>query len=322
MIGSVRSFDRCRSFGPFKYSYIVAMCRSIDFEPLYFMLSLFLKMRRWSFLVVCLMSVWFPGEVFPQQNKKVGSKARRVVALSSLSADLVVSINPDVLIGVPGTSLTNQDLRFAGLKRVSNGRSQPSVELILGLEPDLVVGAEGFHYRVLESLDKLGVNTMSLKVDRWSSLEKSARVLADNIAGSKSLIPSLEKLCPVQGASTSSGSSVLIIAGTSPKLSPGQQSWSGSLLDRLGLVSSTEGLPGSSQFSGYITMSNERLLAVDPDKVIVVNPSGDPDQLVESLLPFLPRLSRSDFKIMEYYGLINPGSLSSIRKSCAALSSI
>ena len=66
-------------------------------------------------------------------------KARRVVVLSSLSADLVASINSDVLIGVPGTSLINNDPRYSALKRISNGRSQPSLELILALNPDLVI---------------------------------------------------------------------------------------------------------------------------------------------------------------------------------------
>ena len=134
-------------------------------------------MRRWTFLVFCLISCCFPSENIAQENKTGSEKARRVVALSSLSADLVVSINPDALIGVPGTSLTNQDSRYSGLKRVSNGRSQPSVELILALKPDLVIGAEGFHSRVLSSLKKLGVPTLAVKVNRWDKLEQASRTL-------------------------------------------------------------------------------------------------------------------------------------------------
>ena len=279
-------------------------------------------MRRWSLLVSCLLSLNFSGQAFAQGNDIKVEKARRVVALSSLSADLVVSINPDVLIGVPGTSLTNKDPRYSGLKRVSNGRSQPSVELILALNPDLVIGAEGFHSRVLNALNKLGVNTLAVKVNRWDRLEEASRTLEDRIVNAGSIDSQLSKLCPTQTSSKTSGTSVLILAGVSPKLSPGQQSWSGSLLDRLGLVNSTKGLPGSSEFSGYITMSNERLLAVKPEKVLVVNPSGDSEQTVRSLIPFFPGLKASDFKAMEYYGLINPGSLSSIQKACTALSSL
>ena len=279
-------------------------------------------MRRWALVVSCLLTLCFSGEVSGQQNEVEGKKSRRVVALSSLSADLVVSINPDVLIGVPGSSLTNQDPRYFGLRRVSNGRSQASVELILSLNPDLVIGAEGFHSRVLNALNKLGVQTLAIKVNRWDRLQQASRVLERRIVNAVSLDSRLSKLCPSKKSSISVGNSVLILAGVSPKLSPGQQSWSGSLLDRLGLVNSTRGLPGSSEFSGYITMSNERLLMIKPEKVLVVNPAGDSVQMVRSLIPFFPGLKVSDFKVMDYYGLINPGSLSSIEKACTALSSL
>ena len=268
------------------------------------------------------MSCCLPRESIAQENKTVGEKARRVVALSSLSADLVVSINPDALIGVPGTSLTNQDSRYSGLKRVSNGRSQPSVELILALKPDLVIGAEGFHSRVLTSLKKLGVSTLAVKVNRWEKLEQASRTLENKIVDSDSIQSKISKLCPSQKFSKSIRTSVLILAGVSPKMSPGQQSWSGSLLDRLGLANATKGLPGSSEFSGYITMSNERMLAIKPEKVLVVNPSGDATKTIESLSPFFPGLKKTDFKVMDYYGLINPGSLSSIKKACSNLSDL
>ena len=71
-------------------------------------------------------------------------------------------------------------------------------------------------------------------------------------------------------------------------------------------------------------MSNERLLAEKPEKV-VVNPPEDSEQTVRSLrslIRFFLGLKASDFKAMEYYGLINPGSLSSIQKACVALPSL
>lgn len=279
-------------------------------------------MRRCALFASCLLSLIISGQSFAQRKEIKVEKARRVVALSSLSADLVASINPDALIGVPGTSLTNKDPRFSGLKRVSSGRSQPSFELILALNPDLVIGAEGFHSRVLNALNELGVNTLAVQVNRWDRLEKVSRMLEDRIINAQSLDSRLSNLCPTRKSLKSTVSSVLILAGVSPKLSPGQRSWSGSLLDHLGLKNVTKGLPGSSDFSGYITMSNERLLAVKPNKVLVVNPSGDSEQTLRSLIPFFPGLKASDFKAMEYYGLINPGSLSSIQKACAALSSL
>jgi len=158
-------------------------------------------MRRWALVVSCLLTLCFSREVSAQQSEVEGKKARRVVALSSLSADLVVSINPDVLIGVPGSSLTNQDPRYSGLKRVSNGRSQPSVELILALNPDLVIGAEGFHSRVLNALNKLGVQTLAIKVNRWDSLEQASHTLEARIVNAGSIDSRLSQLCPSQKSS-------------------------------------------------------------------------------------------------------------------------
>ncbi len=279
-----------------------------------------MKIRHWSIFFSCFLSLTSPGVIYAQEVEDEVLKARRVVALSSLSADLVASINLDVLIGIPGTSLTNKDPRYSALKRVSNGRSQPSVELILALNPDLVIGAEGFHSRILNALNKLGIHTLAVKVNSLDRLEQVSRTLEELIVNAVSIDFRLKQLCPSRKLSNSSSISVLILAGVAPKLSPGQQSWSGSLLDHFGLENSTKWLPGSSEFSGYITMSNERLLAMNPDKVLVVNPSGDSAKAVQSLLPFFPRLNASDFVVMEYYGLINPGSLSSIRNACTELS--
>ena len=112
---------------------------------------------------------------------------------------------------------------------------------------------------------------------------------------------------------------ILILAGMSPKLSPSKNSWSGSLLERVNLNNVTTNFKGNSQFSGYITMSNERLLTVNPSKVLIVNPSGSHNDQYSSLSKFFPDLMRSDFIAFNYYGLINPGSLQSISGACSKL---
>ena len=88
------------------------------------------------------------------------------------------------------------------------------------------------------------------------------------------------------------------------------------------MINATNSIPGTSQFSGYITMSNERLLSVKPGKVLVINPSGGVSREQLSLRKFFPALSAGDFISMDYYGLINPGSLKSISKACAKLLSL
>ena len=251
--------------------------------------------------------------------------ASRVVALTSLSADMVVSLDPAVLVGVPGTSLTKADPRFNGIKRVSSGRSQPSVEAIVALKPDLVIGAEGFHSKILNSLDALGIPSMPLKIDRWNRLEDAARLLRKRISNSDALEKKLASICPAVSPSAHSSRQrrrALILVGVSPKLSPAAQSWSGSLLARNGLINATKGLSGDSEFPGYITMSKERMLTVKADTVIAVNPSGGVEALRTSIQKYLPKVKNQDVVEMDYYGLINPGSLNSISSACQRLRSL
>lgn len=254
-----------------------------------------------------------------------GRPASRVVALTSLSADMVVSLDPKVLVGVPGTSLTKADPRFNGIKRVSSGRSQPSVEMVVALKPDLVIGAEGFHSKILNSLDALGIPSLPLKIDRWNRLEDAARLLRQRISDSDTLEKKLASICPAVSPSAQAARQrrrALILVGVSPKLSPAAQSWSGSLLGRNGLMNATKGLSGDSEFPGYITMSKERLLTVNADTVIAVNPSGGVEVLRTSIQKYLPKVKNQDVVEMDYYGLINPGSLKSISSACQRLRSL
>ena len=278
------------------------------------------------FLALCLVCS-VDNFLFARKLRSGGDNVpvKRVVALTSLGADLVASLDREVLFGVPGTSLTKNDRRYVGIKRISSGRSQPSIESIVSLEPDLVIGATGFHSKVLGSLERLGIPTLAFKIDRWNRLENAVEVLSRRIPNNGELKSRLARVCPPISASQrlkKDKTSVLILAGIAPKLSPNKQSWSGSLLERRGLLNATDSLPGTSQFSGYITMSNERLLSVKPGKVLVINPSGGVSREQLSLRKFFPALSAGDFISMDYYGLINPGSLKSISKACAKLLSL
>ena len=76
----------------------------------------------------------------------------RIVALSSLSADLVQQLSPTKLVGITGSSLLNDDSRFSQLPRVSSGRTPPNLEKIVALEPDLVLGSMGFHDKIAPAI--------------------------------------------------------------------------------------------------------------------------------------------------------------------------
>jgi len=274
--------------------------------------------RLAAFCVISLINV--SANAADNKNQKNPNTDLRIVALTSLAADLVTTLNPGVIVGVPGTALTKQDARYQGIKRVSSGRSQPNIEAIVSLRPDLVIGATGFHSKTMSNLKRLGIKTLTFKIDRWSRLTEAADSLSKLIPNNGSLQKRLSKICPASPAKASSKKlSVLIIAGINPKLSPARQSWSGSLLDRLSLKNATIGLSGDSQFSGYITMSNERLLSLKPDRVLTVDPAGGLKSEYLLMQKYFSGLNQDDFISMDYYGLINPGSLKSINNACDRL---
>ena len=98
------------------------------------------------------------------------NKIARVVALTSLSADLVNYISNESLLGIPGSSLLKNNNDFSNKTIVSSGRMPPDLEKILSLKPDLVIGAKGFHDRTLSKLNSLKINTLSTSISSLDDL--------------------------------------------------------------------------------------------------------------------------------------------------------
>ncbi|MEO1764116.1 MAG: ABC transporter substrate-binding protein, partial [Cyanobacteria bacterium J06629_18] len=91
-----------------------------------------------------------------QADKPKIENAKRVVALTSLSSDIIHRLDETKLVGIPGSRLLRQDERFKELPTVSEGRTQPNIEKIVALKPDLVIGAVGFHDQTFKKLKDLG----------------------------------------------------------------------------------------------------------------------------------------------------------------------
>mgnify|MGYP001478299144 CR=1 FL=1 len=101
----------------------------------------------------------------------------RIVALTSLSADLVNQINNDSLVGIPGSSLTRKNSDFDNKTIISRGRMQPDLEKIISLNPTLVIGASGFHDKTLSEIKRLGINALSTNI---SFIEYYGNMLENN----------------------------------------------------------------------------------------------------------------------------------------------
>ena len=253
------------------------------------------------------------------------NKRKKIVALTSLSADLVNSIDSKSLVGIPGSSLLKSNPSYKDIEIISSGRMLPNLEKIISLKPDLVIGANGFHDKPLSKLNELGVKTLSTKIKNLKDLENLNKEI-NSFLLKKDIEPLSNKIsnCYSSSSKISKDKNVIALVSTKPILSPNSQSWSGNLIKRFGLKNLTSELQSKSEFRGYVNLSQEWLLKAKPNNLIVVKTPGSNISQYESLAIWkkIPAVKKKNIFSFDYYGLINPGSLDSINKACKKLSSI
>jgi len=274
-------------------------------------------------LVLLLAACQMPATQQPPNQSPVSQSeikpATKVVALTSLSADIVNRLDRTKLIGISGSRLVSQNPDLAKLPRVSEGRTPPNLEKIVSLKPDLVIGAKGFHDQVLARLKESGIQTLTTEVNSWRSLEELTRTIATAVnADPEPLIQSYQAFLQPK---PSQSPSVLIVANGKPILSPNKTSWAGDLLNQFAAKNVVADLQGSSEFSGYVTLSPEKLLQINPERIILIDTGeGEISQLKTQ--PFwsqLKAVQTNQVHAMDYFGLINPGSISAIEQASIKL---
>ncbi|NJR69353.1 MAG: ABC transporter substrate-binding protein [Synechococcales cyanobacterium CRU_2_2] len=245
---------------------------------------------------------------------------QRVVALTSLTADLVQTLAPNKLVGVPGSSLVRSDDRFKDLPSVSEERVPPNLETIVSLQPDLVIGAVGFHDQALQKLTDLKVPTLAVEVDSWEALERLTLDLASRLGADAQPLQSRYQAC-LNAQTNGAKPSVLVLSGQAPILAPNKSSWAGNMLEVAGAQNIAAELQGESPFEGYITLSPEKILQADPERIILIEtPDGAVDGLKnQGFWQQLSAVQQDQVYSFDYYGLVNPGSIGSIETACQQL---
>ena len=280
------------------------------------------KFFKISFVFILLSQ--FTQNVNSSENAYL-NKRKKIVALTSLSADLVNSIDSKSLVGIPGSSLLKSNPSYKDIEIISSGRMPPNLEKIISLKPDLVIGANGFHDKPLSKLNELGVKTLSTKIKNLKDLENLNKEI-NSFLSKKDIEPLSNKIsnCYSSSSKISKDKNVIALVSTKPILSPNSKSWSGNLIKRFGLKNLTSELQSKSEFRGYVNLSQEWLLKAKPNNLIVVKTPGSNISQYESLAIWnkIPAVKKKNIFSFDYYGLINPGSLDSINKACKKLSSI
>ena len=256
------------------------------------------------------------------------SEPQRIVALTTLTADITHQLDETALIGIPGSRLLADNPRFDGLEIVSGGRTPPNLEKIIALDPTLVVGARGFHEQVVEQLEPLGIPTLLTEVNNWESLRSLTIELAEVIGADET--PLLQRYDQCLARAAEQDHSLIVLVSYQPILAPNQNSWAGDFIQRFNFQNlmadpqSDSGLIPSEAFQGYLSFSAERLLQDDPDFLFVVNTEDDIlEQFAsKSFWSALKATQSNNVYVFDYYGLVNPGTLESIEETCEQLANV
>ncbi|MGI2902538.1 ABC transporter substrate-binding protein [Tolypothrix sp. VBCCA 56010] len=262
----------------------------------------------------------------PATNINQNTSAKKVVALSSLSADIISQLDQTKLVGITGSKLFKDNPQFQKLPRVSEGQNPPNLEKIVALKPDLVIGAEGFSNQTTDKLKQLGIPTYLTQVKTWESLQQLTKTLAKSIdADPQPLLNRYKTFLPSKQNPTLS---TLVLVSRQPILTPNKNSWAGDLLTKFPTKNLAAELQGNSPIGGYVTLSAEKVLQANPDVIIVVNPPEQTDAALldsfkkEAFWKELKATKNNRIYVFDYYGLVNPGSIDAIEKACKQLKQV
>ena len=287
-------------------------------------MNVFFKKLPINIVLIC---IGFLNQLTYISNAKENSNNNfRIVALTSLSADLVNQINNRNLVGIPGSSLIRKNNDFDNITIVSRGRMQPDLEKIINLNPNLVIGASGFHDKTLSEIKRLGINTVSTNIKSLDSLdafykELQSKLEVNNLTSIKEV---LKNCYPNYSTSKRNYKEVVALVSVKPILSPGSTSWAGSLISNFRLNNLSANIQNKTQFKGYTNLSLEWLLKAKPNNLILIKTPGSDISQYKDLPVWqkLPAVKNNKIFEFDYYGLINPGNLVSIDNACKKLALI
>lgn len=289
-----------------------------------FLISLFLSLFLFSCATEITQTQVTTQDIKTEQQSPKTS-FNRVVALSSLAADIISQLDQTKLVGIVGSQLLKDDGKFKDIPRVSAEQNPPNLEKIVALKPDLVIGVAGFSNVPLQKLKQLGIETLSTKVYSWEALEELTKNIAEKIsADPQPLLNRYKAFLPKKQNPENQKLSTLVLVSRQPILAPNKNSWAGDIVSRFGGKNVAAELQSNSPIGGYVTLSAEKVLEANPDVLIVVN--AEPT-LLNSLKkePFWQQLratQNNQVYVFDYYGMVNPGSIAAIEKSAQKLKKI
>ena len=226
----------------------------------------FKRIILFLFLSVISLSCSNKNQLNRSSNTMDGKEG--IVSLNSLTADIIHTLAKDKLIGIPGSSILRKNENFKNITTISEGRTPPNIEKIISLNPKLVIGSEGFHDKTLDKLEKLGIGVLSTKVNSWPSLINLIENISELTNSDSQRVYEKLNACFIEASPKNK--KVVVLVSTKPLLSPNNESWAGSLLEKFKLKNLTADLDGSGRMRGYLNLSPEWLIKEEPDNLILI----------------------------------------------------
>ena len=226
----------------------------------------------------------------------------RVVALTSLTADLINTISKDSLVGIPGSSILKKNKDFDSIPIVSSGRMPPDLEKILSLKPDLVIGAKGFHDRPLSKLNNLGISTLSTSVSNLDDLDNLYKNLASKL---KTRTKSLKEILgSCYAKNKNKNKNLVVLVSSKPILSPNKDSWAGNLISSFKFNNLASEITNKTEFKGYVNLSPEWLIKSQPENILVIKTPGSDISQYKSINIWnkLEAVKNNKIYTFDYYG--------------------
>ena len=282
-----------------------------------------MKLRNFFFIFILLLtSIACSNKNQNSVGEIKANDKEGIVSLTSLTSDIIFEMNPESLIGIPGSSILKKNDKLKSIPIISEGRTPPNIEKIISLNPKLVIGSDGFHDKTLSKLAELEIGVLKTKVNSLSDLTNLINKISE-ITNSDSKIV-FDKLSSCFIDPSPKNKKVVVLVSTKPLLSPNNKSWAGSLLEKFNLKNLAADLEGSERMKGYLNLSPEWLVKEDPDNLILIRFGNEQYNQYDSLPIWndLKAVQKNNIDYFDYYGLINAGSLNSINNTCEKLDSL
>lgn len=202
-------------------------------------------------------------------------EAERVITTSVPITEMLylLGVTP---VGVP-TSNNPIPEAFQSIDQIGSPM-QPDLEVVTNLESDLLIGAKSLESSLEESLSGIDLDRTYLKTDSYDDLKRSFKVLGTYFDKTEEMNDVLSDILTMENdllkrAEGKELPSVLLIIGTSDSfMVMGENSYVGSLIDKLGAENIATTVLNTTETYSPINM--EDLVVADPDLIFVLA-SGD-----------------------------------------------